>query len=149
MTSDEFRKLCESGLVFLDGATGTNLQKMGMLIGVCPESWIIENPDTIKKLQSDFVDAGTNIVYAPTFTGNRLKLSEYGLEDRLDEINSSLVALSKEAVNGRAYVAGDMTMTGHQIAPMGDLQFEELVDIYKADPVWGTYASSIVAISSD
>ena len=56
MTSDEFRKLCESGLVFLDGATGTNLQKMGMPIGVCPESWIIENPDTIKKLQSDFVD---------------------------------------------------------------------------------------------
>ena len=38
MTSDEFRKLCESGLVFLDGATGTNLQKMGMPIGVCPES---------------------------------------------------------------------------------------------------------------
>ena len=135
MTSDEFRKLCESGLVFLDGATGTNLQKMGMPIGVCPESWIIENPDTIKKLQSDFVDAGTNIVYAPTFTGNRLKLSEYGLEDRLDEINSSLVALSKEAVNGRAYVAGDMTMTGHQIAPMGDLQFEELVDIYKEQAI--------------
>jgi 5-methyltetrahydrofolate--homocysteine methyltransferase len=70
-------------------------------------------------------------VYAPTFTGNRIKLAEYGLTDRIEEINRTLVALSKEAVDGKALVAGDMTMTGQQLFPMGDLLFEELVEVYK------------------
>ena len=131
MTREEFRQLCEKGLVFLDGATGTNLQAAGMPVGVCPELWILEHPKAIQDLQNDFIEAGTNIIYAPTFTGNRLKLEEYGLADRLEEINTELVKISKEVAAGRAYVAGDITMTGHQIKPMGDLMFEELVDIYK------------------
>ena len=131
MTREEFRQLCEKGLVFLDGATGTNLQAAGMPVGVCPELWILEHPKAIQDLQNDFIEAGTNIIYAPTFTANRLKLEEYGLADRLEEINTELVKISKEVAAGRAYVAGDITMTGHQIKPMGDLMFEELVDIYK------------------
>lgn len=131
MTKQEFRVFVEQGPIILDGATGTNLQEAGMPIGVCPEEWILENPDVLKKLQADYVEAGTNIVYAPTFTGNRIKLAEYGLEDRLVEINQKLVALSKEAVNGKAYVAGDMTMTGQQLFPLGELMFEELVEVYK------------------
>ncbi len=70
-------------------------------------------------------------MYSPTFTGNRIKLEEYGLEDRIEEINTELVRLSKRAVDGKALVAGDMTMTGKQLFPLGDLMFEELVDVYK------------------
>lgn len=131
MTKQEFRQFVEQGPIILDGATGTNLQEAGMPIGVCPEEWILENPEVMKKLQADYVKAGTQIVYAPTFTANRIKLAEYGLEDRLEEMNRNLVALSKEAVGDRAYVAADLTMTGQQLFPLGEMMFEELVDIYK------------------
>ena len=131
MNKQQFQALITEYPVFLDGATGSNLQKQGMPAGVCPEQWILEHREVMIALQRSFVDAGTNIVYAPTFTANRIKLREYGLEDRIREINLDLVALSKEAVGDRAYVAGDLTMTGEQLAPMGHLDFEELIDIYK------------------
>ena len=124
--------MIESRVVVLDGATGTNLQKAGMPTGVCPEQWILEHPQTLIDLQKAYVEAGTDIVYAPTFTASRIKLEEYGLEDRLEEMNRALVALSKEAVAGsEALVAGDLTMTGKQLSPIGDLPFETLVEVYK------------------
>ncbi|MBO4337837.1 MAG: homocysteine S-methyltransferase family protein, partial [Lachnospiraceae bacterium] len=83
MTKEEFRGLTEKRFVFLDGATGSNLQKAGMPTGVCPEDWILENPEALIKLQQEFVAAGSNIIYAPTFTGNRVKLTQFGLQDRL------------------------------------------------------------------
>ena len=131
MTKKEFREYLSKGAIVLDGATGTNLMAAGMPIGVCPEAWVMEHQDVLYDLQSAYVKAGTIIVYAPTFTGNRIKLEEYGLEDRIEEINTELVRLSKRAVDGKALVAGDMTMTGKQLFPLGDLMFEELVDVYK------------------
>lgn len=132
MTRKQFREMIESRVVVLDGATGTNLQKAGMPTGVCPEQWILEHPQTLIDLQRLYVEAGTDIVYTPTFTASRIKLEEYGLADRLEEMNRALVALSKEAVAGSsALVAGDLTMTGKQLAPIGDLPFETLVEVYK------------------
>lgn len=131
MNKQEFHALIKEKPIFLDGATGSNLQKQGMPTGVCPEQWILEHRDILIGLQSAFVDAGTNIVYAPTFTANRIKLKEYGLETQIRQMNLDLVALSKEAVGDRAYVAGDLTMTGEQLTPMGRMDFEELIDIYK------------------
>lgn len=132
MTKKEFRELIESRVVLLDGATGTNLQKAGMPTGVCPEQWILEHPQVLIDLQRAYVRAGTDIVYAPTFTASRIKLEEYGLADRLEEMNRALVGLSKEAVAGSgALVAGDLTMTGKQLSPIGDLPFETLIGVYK------------------
>lgn len=131
MTKKEFNQLIQKKIVLLDGATGSNLLKRGMPAGVCPEQWILENPEVMKGLQQEFVQAGSDIVYAPTFTANRIKLAEYGLQDNIAQMNKDLVRISKEAVNGKAYVAGDITMTGEQLAPMGTLDFEELVDVYK------------------
>ncbi len=131
MTKKEFRTLCREKIVCLDGATGSNLIKRGMPAGVCPERWILEHPQIITKLQQEYIQAGSHIVYAPTFTSNRIKLAEYGLADRIGEINRKLVSLSREAAGGNAYVAGDLTMTGRQLAPMGTLEFEELIEIYK------------------
>jgi len=154
MTRQEFRALVNSKTVILDGATGTNLQEAGMPVGVCPEQWILEHPEVVIDLQKRYVEAGTDILYAPTFSANRLKLQEYGLEENLVEMNRKLVALSKQAAKvclgdtehgntdcsagesgktgtRKVYIAGDLTMTGQQLYPIGDLQFEELVDIYK------------------
>ena len=77
MTKQEFRKLVEEKIVVLDGATGSNLQKRGMPVGICPEQWIIENREIMKGLQKEYIEAGTDILYAPTFGGNRIKLGEY------------------------------------------------------------------------
>ncbi len=134
MTKDLFKRLFDSRIVILDGATGSNLMKAGMPVGVCPEKWILDNPKHLIKLQSDYIKAGTNILLAPTFTANRIKLSEYGLENDIADINKKLVALSKEAVASqgfRGYVAGDMTMTGKQLKPVGTLDLDELIDVYK------------------
>ena len=114
MNRQEFQALIKDRPLFLDGATGSNLQKKGMSAGVCPEQWILEHRDIMIELQRQFVDAGSDIVYAPTFTSNRIKLAEYGLADTVEKMNRELVAISKEAVGDRAYVAGDLTMTGEQ-----------------------------------
>lgn len=134
MTKEQFRTLLNQKILILDGATGTNLQRAGMPTGVCPEAWILEHPEVLVNLQMDYINAGSNIVYAPTFSGNRIKLEEYGWENELESINRRLVALSKEAVartGYRAYVAGNLTMTGRQLYPIGKLKLEELIDVYK------------------
>ena len=131
MTKEELYKLLEKGPVYLDGATGSNLQKAGMPTGVCPEQWILDHPDVILDLQKQYIAAGTQILYAPTFSGNRIKLEEYGLADKIIEINTKLVQLCKEAAGDKGLVCGDMTMTGQSLKPMGNLELEELIDIYR------------------
>ncbi len=140
MKKEDFRKFVSEGIIFLDGATGSNLQKRGMPSGVCPDLWISENPEVLIGLQLEYLRAGARILYSPTFTANRIKLSEFDLQDRVDELNMTLVGLSKEAIRRfkeekpdaqDCYVAGDITMTGAQLAPVGDMEFEELIDVYK------------------
>ncbi len=131
MTKQAFMDMIKETPIFLDGATGSNLLKRGMPAGVCPEKWILEHKDVLIGLQREFIEAGSNIIYAPTFSANRIKLKEYGLEKQIREMNFELTAAAKEAAGTKAFVAGDITMTGEQLAPMGKMDFEELVDIYK------------------
>ena len=130
MTREEFLQLAARGPVILDGATGSNLRKAGMPVGVCAEKWTLEHPEAILALQKAYVEAGSNIIYAPTFTANRINLSGYGLEGQLKEINTELVKLSKQAADGRAFVAGDITTTGKVLEPKGDMSYQELFDVY-------------------
>jgi len=131
MKKDSFKAYCDKSYLILDGATGSNLMKAGMPIGVCPEQWILEHPQALIDLQKAYVAAGSNIIYAPTFTANRIKLQEYGLYEQQESMINGLVALSKEAAEGKALIAGDITMTGKQLAPIGTMKTEELIDIYK------------------
>lgn len=136
MTREEFRKRVREKKIILDGATGSNLQKRGMPTGVCPEEWILEHPEVLIGLQREYIEAGSDVVYAPTFSGNRIKLEEYGLVENIGEMNRKLAQLSFEAIRQAeathpVMVAGDLTMTGQQLYPVGNLPFEELVNIYK------------------
>ena len=96
MTREEFITLSKDHILYLDGATGSNLVKAGMPSGVCPEQWILEHQDVMLQLQKDYVQAGTNILYAPTFTANRVKLAEYHLEKNMTSMIRDLVAISKK-----------------------------------------------------
>lgn len=116
--------------LILDGATGTQLQKRGFTGAECAEKWILEHPDGILEIQRAYVAAGSNVLYAPTFGANPIKLAQHGLGDKVEEYNLRLVALTREAAGEDALVAGDMSPSGGFLAPMGNVAFEELTEAY-------------------
>lgn len=131
MRKHEFTELISKGIVLLDGATGSNLMKAGMPRGVCTEVWITEHPQALLDLQRAYVAAGSQIIYAPTFSANRYSLARHGLQQHTAELNRKLVALSKEAADGKALVAGDMTTTGIPLEPLGVMKYDKLFEIYR------------------
>ena len=92
--------------VILDGATGTELQKRGFTGDMSAEQWVLEHPESILEIQRKYVASGSNVLYAPTFGGNRQKLEERGIFNRTEEMNKALAQLSKQAADGKAWVAG-------------------------------------------
>ena len=131
MTLNDFNARAQQGILILDGATGSNLRLAGMPVGVSTELWVYEHPEAILNLQRAYVDAGSDIIYAPTFMANRVGLGMHGIEGRLKELNAGLVKLSRQAADGRAWVAGDLTTTGKMLEPIGPMRYEELLDIYR------------------
>lgn len=131
MTRQEFLARAADHVLLLDGATGSNLRKAGMPVGISSEEWVLKNPEVLKELQRAYVEAGSEIVYAPTFGANRISLMNFGLEKQVTEMNRRLLAISKEAVGARALVAGDLTTTGKLLEPRGDLSYETLYQIYQ------------------
>ncbi len=126
MTKQEFQQLVKSGPVILDGATGSNLMKAGMPRGICTEKWVCENPEPLTRLQQEYKKAGSQIVYASTFSANRISLENYGLENQVKELNTALMGISRNAVGKDVLVAGDLTTTGKQ-----EISYEELLEAYK------------------
>ncbi|MBR0366879.1 MAG: homocysteine S-methyltransferase family protein [Clostridia bacterium] len=131
MRIGEFKKRASEGVILLDGATGSNLRLAGMPVGVSTEQWVYDHPEAILRLQRAYVEAGSDIIYAPTFMANRIGLGMHGIEDRLKELNTGLVRLSKEAADGRALVAGDITTTGKPLEPVGPMSYQALFDVYR------------------
>lgn len=116
--------------LILDGAMGTQLQKAGLPRGECPEKWVLEHPEVCEKIQRAYVDAGAQVIYAPTFGANAPALESHGIFNKVAEYNRELVAISKRAADGQALVAGDMSSVGAMLYPLGDMSFEELYNIY-------------------
>lgn len=129
MTKEEFQRLTQR-TVLLDGATGSNLMAHGMPRGICTEVWVMEHKEIIQNLQKVYAEAGSRIIYAPTFGANRLSLRQHGLEDRIEELNHTLVSYAREAVGHRAYVAGDITTTGKILSDDGEYTYEMAFENY-------------------
>ena len=119
MKREDFRKLTEAGLI-LDGATGSNLMAAGMPRGVCAEHWVLEYPAVLQDLQRRYVEAGSQVVYAPTFTASR-----FYLQEPVADLNRRLVALCRESA-GTALVAGDVTTVGRP-----DVPYEQMLEGYR------------------
>lgn len=130
MTKEEFQKLTTRP-VLLDGATGSNLMAQGMPRGICTEIWVMEHKDIILDLQKAYIEAGSQIIYAPTFGGNRRNLRMHQLEDRIEEINRTLVSYSREAAMGKAYVAGDVTTSGKIPGADSTYTYESAFEMYQ------------------
>lgn len=131
MTRQEFLEKAKEHVILLDGATGSNLRKAGMPVGISSEEWVLKNPEVLQELQRAYVEAGSEIVYTPTFAANRISLKNFGLEDKVTELNTRLVKISREAVGNKALVAGDLTTTGQLLEPRGDLSYEMLYQAYR------------------
>ncbi len=130
MKKTEFQELVNRGTVLLDGATGSCLREKGMPSNICVEDWICSHPDLLTDLQKEYEDAGSQIVYAPSFSANRISLKKHGLENDVERLNSSLVEISRKTVGSGVLVAGDLTTTGELLEPLGELEEEELFEVY-------------------
>lgn len=131
MTRQAFAALAAGGPVLLDGATGSNLRAAGMPVGVPPERWALDHPAALLELQRAYVDAGSRILMAPTFSANRLALDRLGLAGELGPLNAALVRLTREAAGGRALVAGDLSTLGQPMEPLGPISYGEAYDVYR------------------
>ena len=129
--SSGIRSLLKREIIVLDGATGTELQKKGLPVGVCPELWCLENPKIIKEIHAAYQQAGAQIVYSCTFGANRFKLAQYGVKETAYQINRDIVHLTRQSVGKKVLIAGDIGPTGLFIEPFGPLGFEEAVAAYK------------------
>ncbi len=117
--------------LILDCASGTEMQKHGLKPGECSEKWILENPEPLMELERGCVEAGSDIIYAPTFGANKLLLSKHGLEKNVRDYTLRLVELSQKAVGGKAFIAGDMAPTGAVLEPYGDMERETLFEVFE------------------
>ena len=126
MTVLEFQNLVRQGIVLLDGAMGSNLMLKGMPKGVCTEQWVCEHPEVQMEIQKAYVDAGAQIIYAPTFQANRISLKNHKLEEFIQDFNRIPVRQAKEAAQDRAFVAGDITSTGRYTE-----SYDVLLEVYR------------------
>ena len=115
-------------ILVADGATGSNLQKMGLKPGRPPEDLIIDNPDIILKLASSFVEAGSDIILTCTFGGTRIRMKDSKYQDRTPEVNIRAAELARKAASARTdlLVAGSMGPLGALIKPYGPLEAEDV-----------------------
>jgi len=127
----DLEALLRERILVMDGAMGTMLQQRGMMPGQCPELFGIENPDMLTDIHQQYLEAGADILETNTFGGNRFKLAEYGLEDRMGEINSTAVGIARKAARGRALIAACIGPTGKLLKPMGDMGFDDLYNCFR------------------
>ncbi len=125
------REALQERVLVFDGAMGTLLQARGVLSpGSPPELVNVKHPDVIREIHEGYVSAGSDIIETNTFGANRIKLAEFKLENQLAEIISAAVREAKKAARGRALVAGSMGPTGLFVEPVGDLSFDDAVEIF-------------------
>lgn len=130
LTREEFQNILSQGPLILDGATGSNLRNAGMPRGCCTEEWILNHPEAIIDLQRRYYEAGSRVIYAPTFQAQPIPLKEVKLDKQTETINAMLVALSRKAAPD-ALIAGDITTMATFIDSYDSACFDIMVENYR------------------
>lgn len=129
LTKEQLQEKIVNGIL-LDGATGSNLMLAGMPRGCCTEQWVLENPDTLVHLQRQYAEAGSGIIYAPTFQAQPIALERVGLEKETESVNARLIALSRQAAP-QALIAGDITTLSAFCDTWDPANFDMMVENYR------------------
>lgn len=130
LTKEQLLEKIQSGIHILDGATGSNLRNAGMPKGCCTEAWVLENPEPLVRLQRAYAEAGSQIIYAPTFQAQPIALKTVGLDKQTESVNAALVSLSRSAAPG-CLIAGDLTTLATFCDSWDPDNFDLLVENYR------------------
>ena len=142
MTKQEFQELVHSGPVLLDGAVGSVLLERGMPRGTPAELWADAHPEVVLELQRAYVDAGSRILYAPTFQAQPAALREAGMEARTEALNARLVQLTRRAAGPGVWVAGDLATMAASLESFRPENFHTMTELYRRQIAgrWGGFA---------
>ncbi len=134
--------LSQEKIWVLDGGMGTMLMKKGLDVNYAPELLNLKHPEILKEIHREYIEAGADIIETNTFGSNRIKLSHYGLEDKVRELTAAGVRLAKEVAGDRALVALSVGPTGVFVEPVGDYTFDEIVSVFKEQIEAGAQAGA-------
>lgn len=121
----------ENKILIHDGSKGYMLQKLGLKGGECGELWNITNADAVRSIYRSYVDAGSDVIQTNTFTGSRVHLHKYSLDEKVYEINYQGAALARDVAGEDIYVCASIGPTGMLFEPSGELTFDMAYDVYK------------------
>ncbi len=124
-------RLKERRPLVADGAMGTMLFEWGIKPGGCPEAVNLNSPDALKDIALRYLQAGAEIVQTNTFGGSPLKLAQYSLDDKTEEINRAAVDAVRSVVGDNAYVSGSVGPTGKMLRPYGDVESDEMSESFE------------------
>ena len=146
--------------ILMDGATGTELRRLGMPDGACTEQWVLEHPQALLEVQRRYVQAGSRILLAPTFGANRASLERRGIMGQVREYNQRLVEFTRQAAGDGVLVAGDMAPAGLTVVIVKKelagrelpytplmLGYKTMIDkdsMYNTPPCWCIYMLGLV-----
>ena len=130
LTKESFSALVSQGPCLLDGATGSCLRAKGMPRDCATEEWVLRNPEVLVELQRGYAEAGSQIIYAPTFQAQPIALKKIGLEHHTEAINAQLIALSRSAAPG-CLIAGDIATLAAFCDSWDPDNFDLLVENYR------------------
>ena len=111
-----------------DGAMGSLLFQKGLKIGKCPESLNLTRPELLGEVAQAYLDAGADIIQSNTFGASPIKLAEYGLDDKTEEINKAAVSIVRKVVADKAYIYGSCGPSGKILKPFGEVEPEAIYD---------------------
>jgi 5-methyltetrahydrofolate--homocysteine methyltransferase len=131
MSRESLLEAIQKRVLLSDGAMGTQLQQAGLESGGCGETWNLDHPDRILKIQRAYVEAGSDILLTNTFGASRIMLNRHDEGDRTAEINQAAVGIAREALGGRGFVLGDIGPFGGLMEPYGEIAREEVVRAFR------------------
>ena len=128
----DFRKfLHEEPVIIIDGGMGTSLYDRGIFINQSFDGINLSNPNMVKEVHQEFVDAGADIIVTNSWGANRLKLLPHGLEEKVYEINKKAAEIAREIAGDLVYVAGVIGPLGKKVRPYGSIPIQEAYEFFK------------------
>ena len=126
-----FKERLHNDIIVFDGGVGTCLYDKGIFINTCFDELNLINPDLVREVHRDYLQAGVDVIETNTFGANRFKLAAHGLEKKVHEVNLKGAQIAVAAADGKALVAGSVGPLGVQIEPLGKISFGEAKEAFK------------------